>query len=334
MTSELLNNRYRILQALGSGGFGETFLAEDTHLPSGRPCVVKQLKPIAQNPEINRLVQERFHREAAILEELGMEIDQIPQLLAYFQEENRFYLVQEWIAGISLKDYLQQQGKLLEREAREFVISLLQVLQQVHHRGIIHRDIKPSNIMVRQQDGKPILIDFGAAKEMMTLVDAKTPVQSIAIGTPGFMPPEQMGGHPVFASDLYSLALTIIHAFSGKLPYELPRHSGTGMLDWQALPPISPGFALVLQRAIHYSWHDRYPSAEAMLEALLTNPIDLQFSRLPADQTLTLPTPHSPLPRVATPQPNSPAAHPTPHRQQHRPQKNPNPPNHIKKLQK
>lgn len=85
MTPTLLNNRYRIIQTLGSGGFGDTFLAEDTQMPSQRRCVIKQLKPITNNPQIYQLVQQRFQREAAILEELGEENPQIPRLYAYLE---------------------------------------------------------------------------------------------------------------------------------------------------------------------------------------------------------------------------------------------------------
>ena len=108
----LLDNRYQILRALGGGGFGDTFLAEDTHMPSGRRCVIKQLKPVMNDPQVYQLVQDRFRREAAILEDLGDRSNQIPRLYAYFESAGQFYLVQEWIAGETLALKVQQQGLL------------------------------------------------------------------------------------------------------------------------------------------------------------------------------------------------------------------------------
>ncbi len=98
-TSTLLNNRYQIQKTIGKGGFSETFLAVDTHLPSGKQCVIKQLKPIIQEPTLPQWMCDRFDQEARILEDLGENHQQIPRLYAYFQEDKNFYLVQEWIEG-------------------------------------------------------------------------------------------------------------------------------------------------------------------------------------------------------------------------------------------
>jgi serine/threonine-protein kinase len=188
MIPALLNNRYRIIQALSTGGFGETFLAEDTHMPSGRSCVIKQLKPIPNNPPVYQLVQERFEREAAILEQLGEGSEQIPLLYGYFAEQGQFYLVQEWIKGVTLGEKVQREGTLDESAVKELLVSILSVLDYVHNQGIIHRDIKPNNVILRQRDRKPVLIDFGIAKETMgTVVNDGEITSSIVVGTRGFM---------------------------------------------------------------------------------------------------------------------------------------------------
>ncbi|MBD2238903.1 DUF4101 domain-containing protein [Aulosira sp. FACHB-113] len=273
MTLTLLNNRYQVLRVLGSGGFGETFLAEDTQMPSSRRCVIKQLKPVANNPQVYQLVQQRFQQEAAILEELGDRSNQIPKLYAYFVENGQFYLVQEYIEGNTLTQIIKQQGLLSESAVRDILINILPVLEFVHSKRIVHRDIKPDNIILRFADSKPILIDFGAVKVSMgTIMTASgNSSQSIVIGTPGFMPMEQSVGRPVFSSDLYSLALTAIYLLTGKLPSEFPTDHGTGDILWRnAAPNTSADFAVVLDKAIQQSPRDRYLSARDMLAALQT----------------------------------------------------------------
>jgi serine/threonine protein kinase len=269
-TPTLLNNRYRVIRVLGSGGFGETFLAEDTQMPSGRRCVIKKLKPVANNPQIHQLVQERFQREAAILEELGNGCNQIPQLYAYFLENDDFYLVQEYIEGETLQK-LVEKGLLSESSVREILSSILQTLEYVHSKRIVHRDIKPENILIRHVDGQPVLIDFGAVKETMgTVVNTSgESTRSIVIGTPGFMPSEQSAGRPVFASDLYSLGLTAIYALTSKIPQQLETDPATGDFLWRHYAlTISPSFATFLDKAIASHPRDRYPNAREMLQAL------------------------------------------------------------------
>ncbi|RCJ14754.1 protein kinase [Nostoc sp. ATCC 43529] len=272
----LLNDRYRVIRTLGSGGFGETFLAEDTQMPSNRRCVIKQLRPIQNNPQIYKLVQERFQREAAILEDLGGTSNQIPTLYAYFQSNGQFYLVQEWIEGDTLTAKVQEQGLLSESAVREILINLLPVLEQVHNQRIVHRDIKPDNIILRHRDHKAVLIDFGAVRESMgTVVNSQgLPTSSIVIGTPGYMPSEQAAGRPVYSSDLYSLGMTAIYLLTGKQPQELETDSRTGETIWHrhALS-ISPTLAGVIDRAIAYHPRDRFATAREMLDALQFGPV-------------------------------------------------------------
>lgn len=265
----LLNNRYQILQTLGRGGFGQTFLAEDSFLPSKRRCVVKQLKPITNNPAVHQLVQERFQVEAAILESLGKACDQIPKLYAFFSEENEFYLVQELIEGETLMQKLERDGPFGEDAVTKLLIDLLPTIAYVHSQGIIHRDIKPSNIMLRNHDGKPVLIDFGAVKEATTLINAHGPHSpSILVGTPGFMAVEQAAGRPVLASDIYSLGWTAVCCLTGKTPRELSDVQ-TGEVRWHNYAPhVSPRMIEILYKAIEPAARDRYQTAQEMLEAL------------------------------------------------------------------
>jgi len=270
-TPTVLNNRYRVIKAISSGGFGETSLGRDTQMPSGRYCVIKQLKSTTNNPRLYQAVKERFQREATILESLGENHNQIPRLYAYVSDEKgQFYLVQEWIEGETLAEKVKNSGPLNENSAKQILVDLLPVLDYIHGRGIIHRDIKPDNIILRDRDNLPVLIDFGAVKESMET--AREPGKnrpSIAIGTPGFMPIEQVAGRPVFASDLYSLGLTAIFLLTGKSPQDLPLNSETGELLWTNFAGnLSPSFVATLNRAIQPHGGDRFSSAEEMLAAL------------------------------------------------------------------
>ncbi|HIK06308.1 MAG TPA: YARHG domain-containing protein [Trichormus sp. M33_DOE_039] len=299
MTIQMLNDRYQVIRTLGAGGFGETYLAEDTYMPSKRRCVVKQLRPIQNNPQIYQLVQERFQREAAILEELGGTTDQIPALYAYFSANEQFYLVQEWIEGDTLTATLQQQGTLHENVVQALLVNLLPVLEYVHSKQIIHRDIKPDNIILRYSDGKPVLIDFGAVRESMgTVVNSQgNTTSSIVIGTPGYMPSEQAAGRPVYSSDLYSLGLTAVYLLTGMQPQNLETDSQTGEIIWRNyVNNISPVLANVLERAIAYHPRDRFPTARVMLDTLQSSVEAISPTQAVARPPIK-PLPDNPIPK-------------------------------------
>jgi serine/threonine-protein kinase len=266
-----LSDRYHVVRSLGEGGMGETFLAEDTQMPSGRLCVVKRLKAQTDQPAAQKMIEDRFQREAAILEDLSRGCQQIPDLYAYFIQDESFYLVQEWVDGQTLLEKVQHHGVLSEAATKTILGSLLHVLDFVHSKGIVHRDVKPENIILRQADELPFLIDFGAVRETMgTVLNSQgNPSKSIVIGTPGFMPSEQAVGRPVYGSDLYSLGLTGIYLLTGHLPQELDTDPQSGALVWrQYAPQVSPSLANWLDRAIQAHPRDRFASARDMLAAL------------------------------------------------------------------
>jgi serine/threonine protein kinase, bacterial len=293
---------YPISQQLGAGGFGTTYLATNTLMPSRPYCVVKQLIPTSTDPQLQQLIQDRFKQEAIVLENLGKGSNgMIPMLYHYFVEQGEFYLVQEYIEGQSLSDRIRNYGVFTETQVRQFLNDILPTLTYIHSKGIIHRDIKPDNIMVRQSDNKPVLIDFGAVKEIMTTVmtPSANTARSIVIGTPGFMPMEQVSGRPVFASDLYALSLTAIYLLTGKTPGEIETDPHSGNINWQAYAPnVSSQLADVLNKSIEYSPRDRYMNAQAMLQAL--NNSSPQNQPL---QTIVTPIPNIPEKTVYVPTP-------------------------------
>lgn len=189
LKGKTLRNRYKIIEFLGSGGFGDTYLAEDWDLPGLPQCVVKHLKPKYAEPAVLPIAKSLFNREAGVLYLLGNEHDQIPQLFAHFEENGEFYLVQEFVDGHDLSKELYPGKQLSEAEVVKLLREILEVLVVVHKLNIIHRDIKPQNLMRRGKDGKIVLIYFGAVKEISTLiVNAQGQTSwTVPIGTPGYM---------------------------------------------------------------------------------------------------------------------------------------------------
>ncbi|PZO54711.1 MAG: serine/threonine protein kinase [Phormidesmis priestleyi] len=272
----LINHRYQVIRTLGEGGFGYAYLAEDTQMPSSRRCVIKQLKPVVTTAEVYQVVQERFQREAAILEKLGEDHQQIPRLFAYFSEgqppDRKFSLVQEWIEGETLEAIVAANGPLGEAQVHSILGSLLPVLAFIHSQGIIHRDLKPDNIMLRAGTQQPVLIDFGAVRETMgTVFNSRNhPTSSIVIGTPGYMPSEQAAGRPLPSSDLYSLGLTAVYLLTGKSPQALSSDPQSGEIIWRhEVAHVSAELVAVIDQAVQSHPRDRYSSAPQMLAALL-----------------------------------------------------------------
>jgi serine/threonine-protein kinase len=270
----LLQGRYLTTGLLGQGGFGAAFLARDRFTPGLRQCVVKQFKPsMPLNPQQLELAQTLFHREAEVLEQLGNEHPQIPDLLAFFdlsvpntqlgREDRFFYLVQEFIDGQTLEEELQQQGPFSEAAVLEVLSSMLQVLQFVHEHQVIHRDIKPSNIM-RDRRGRLYLLDFGAIKNVAQAGQQT----STSIFSQGYAPPEQMAGQAVsFSSDLYALAATAVVLLTGKEPQELFDASRQAW-NWQPWARVSDRTALILNKLLQADPNQRAKSAAAVLSVL------------------------------------------------------------------
>ncbi|WP_364418267.1 serine/threonine-protein kinase [Moorena sp. SIO3H5] len=229
---QTIGGRYKIIRQLGQGGFGQTFVAEDQHLPGENQCVVKQLKPVATDPLTLQTARRLFDTEAQILHQLGSH-EQIPQLFAYFEENKDFYLVQELIEGEDLSQELVPGQQLNEDQIISLLKEILEVLEFVHQRRIIHRDINPQNILRRKSDGKLVLIDFGAVKQVSTqILEGGNTGFTVAIGTPGYRPSEQANGYPKLSSDIYAVGMIGIVGLTGLRPHQLPLHPDTGEISW------------------------------------------------------------------------------------------------------
>ena len=271
MLNQLLGGHYRVVQDLEEGGLARTYIVEDQHRPGHPKCAVKFLKPVSNRPNFLPTARRLFKQEAEILEKLGQH-NQIPRLLAYFEENQKFYLVQEFIEGHTLSLELPRNHCWSERKVIEMLQDVLQTLEFIHSYGVIHRDIKPNNLIRRQQDGRLVLIDFGAVKKVRApvIIDehhSSLIQNTIAIGTQGYMPTEQVRGRPRLNSDIYALGMICIQALTGLHPLNFDEDE-EGELIWQDLAKVSPELANVLSNMVRYHFKDRYQSAREVLEAL------------------------------------------------------------------
>jgi WD40 repeat protein/tRNA A-37 threonylcarbamoyl transferase component Bud32 len=288
----LLRGHYRVIQVLSDeGGFGRTYLAEDVDKLNER-CVVKQLAPKVQEASALKKAVDLFQQEAKRLQQLG-EHDQIPTLLAYFEQDNYLFLVQQYIDGQNLLQELQKHGTYSEKKIQELLLDLLPVLQFIHQRGVIHRDIKPQNIIRRSSDKRLVLIDFGASKDLTATVQHR---MGTTIGSHGYTAVEQMQeGKASPASDLFSLGATCFHLMFGISPFQLWVQHGFGWVDFWQRYSRAPGMGGVAQavklnkiidKLLKVDVRQRYQSVDEVLK----------------DLTVTLPPSGSPT-LVAAPSP-------------------------------
>jgi serine/threonine protein kinase len=261
------------VQALPAGGFGQTYIAEDVKRPGNPQCVVKQLRPLTNDPTTLQIARRLFQTEAETLEKLGHH-DRIPQLFAYFEDNQDFYLVQEFIPGQTLAQIMGQ--PLPEARVINLLTEVLEILVFVHSQNVIHRDIKPENLILRQTDNKIVLIDFGAVKELanQTVYPQGQTNRTVTVGTIAYMPVEQLHGNPQLNSDIYTLGMVAIQGLTGLLAHELsqlkdPNNPSTGEIIWShRVPDLNPKLIDILNKMVRFDCRQRYQSASEILNDL------------------------------------------------------------------
>jgi eukaryotic-like serine/threonine-protein kinase len=268
LTGKTLQGRYYLIEALGQGAFGHTYKAQDLAYQTNPLCVVKHLKPDDPDPAILQIARNFFAKEAETLERLGRYSNEIPSLLDRFEEGGEFFIVQEWIDGTPLRQEMTIGRKFTEQETIELLKQILEPLVFCHGEKVIHRDLKPDNIMRRRSDGKLVLIDFGAVKQLAktTLLIQSQP--TIVIGTPGFMPTEQLRGKPLLASDIYAVGAIGVFAMTGIHPYHAEYDGSTQEMIWRDKSTATDAFATVLTQMVKALPIDRFRDASAALAAL------------------------------------------------------------------
>ena len=263
---DVIGGQYKIIDKLGRG-CNQTYLAEDKN-NSSRQVVAKEIIPLSSNIAILLEAEHRFKIEAQVLKRLGTH-SQIPELFNSFEKSGKFYLIQEFIEGNTLSEELTIGNRLPENEVINLLQEILEILKFVHQEQVIHRDIKPANIIRRRRDGKLVLIDFGAVKEISNLEEsAGSASRTMSCGTHGYMPPEQGNGQAKFSSDIYAVGKIGIQALTGLDPSsQIPRDS-KGEVIWRPWAQVSPELANILDKMVRYDFNDRYQSASEVLEAL------------------------------------------------------------------
>ena len=292
LVGQTIQGRYYVVKQLGRGGVGVTFLAQDQQCFDSQ-CVVKQLKPKSANTKTLEIARRLFNREAEIMNRLG-HCDRIPRLLAYFEHQNDFFLVQELIEGHDLSNEIIAGKPWSEESTVALVKDILEVLLIVQQHSVIHRDLKPSTLMRRDQDKKIVLIDFGSVKQVSTqIIDAAGQIkQTVAVGTKSYMPMEQMMGRPGFYSDIYAVGVIAIQALTGVSPKQFTIDKN-GELIWRNLlnSKISyqPRFLDLLDKMVRYRYQERYVSAGVVLTDLEQLDKDENNDR----ETILVSKPHS-----------------------------------------
>ena len=268
MIKNILDGRYKIIKIIESWEFGHNYQAQDIRRPGEPQCFIKHLQPNTYNQRFLEIIRRRFKQEAQTLEKLSQN-NQIPKLLAYFEENQEFYLVQSFIPGQSL-DHEILPGKVLsEIQIIRILIEVLEILAFVHKNNVIHRDIKPANIIRRKSDNKLVLIDFGAIKEINITQTNPT----ARIGTMEYMPIEQFEYNPQLNSDIYALGMIGIQAITGLPGSELSKlkenkNGHKREILWRHLTTCSTDIASILDKMVRYNYSERYQSASEVIADL------------------------------------------------------------------
>jgi eukaryotic-like serine/threonine-protein kinase len=252
--------KYRILAPLGSGGFGAVYLAEDTWIDKKVALKV----PHRQNLDFGELL-----KEPRLLASLNH--PNVVTVLTAERQDNVFFIVMEYVPGDTLESIIEREGALDLARVLDYTCQICNAVDHAHRHGVIHRDLRPGNVLVSEQ-GLVKVADFGTSRFLEIAAHGTT-----VIGSPPYMAPEQFQGKAVFASDIYSLGVTMYQMLIGSLPYRTPQPGDLDRLIKGELvtPPkernqkIPKGISDIIMRALAPDVGSRYQRAADLLDALL-----------------------------------------------------------------
>lgn len=262
MPGELIQERFRIVELVGQGGMGAVYRALDSQ--TERVVAIKQMREDTTAGLGLDKMKSRFDQEWQTLHQLDH--PRIPKMLDSLSDTDSIYYVMEFIEGISLgqrvRDLKKQGQRFPEVLALEYTLQILEVVEYLHNLKppLLHRDIKPENLIIRQDTGELVLVDFGLARDLSSSFGQNTKTQ---VGTLGFAALEQVKGKPEKRSDLYSVGATLWYLLCGEIPAPFDIQP---IIDFR--PDLFPETAEIVTRACHNSIDRRYASAEKMAQSI------------------------------------------------------------------
>ncbi len=295
MIGQLLDRRYRIIKVTDSSEVGKTYVAADTHRPGYPQCTVREMRLPGTSSQTPELVKIIFQRNAEIIEKLGKH-DKIPELLAYFEENQSLYLIEEFIAGQPLSQELIPGEPWSEDQVIALLSSILEVLVFIHDNGFIHRRIKPDRVIRRESDGKFVLVDFSLDKEInpeLANCHLLAPTSPNSVKKPLgkkqdlaaqelYVPIEQSQGNPRYNSDIYALGTIAQLAVTGLSPTELSASNNKGQIPWRNRATCSAALADTIDRMVDSDCEERYQEAAEVLADLKQIAVTSEAARTPA----------------------------------------------------
>ncbi|BAY18891.1 TPR repeat-containing serine/threonine protein kinase [Anabaenopsis circularis NIES-21] len=280
MDDQILVTRYRIIELLYTEESVKTYLVEDITIPE-QQFIIKQLRPETNNPQNLAWLRQSFFKEAKVLQQLGRENDRIQKIVACFEADEEFYLVQELIDGHELAEEILVGFPLREDQVINLLLEILDILLFIHYRNVIHQDIQPASVIRRYSDNRLVLVDFGSVQEMVTTI----------VGNLEYIPLEQLQGQPQYNSDIYALGIIAIAAIMGLSQNEISRLQSqknllTGEIIWRDRTiKVSRELTKIINKMVRFDYHKRYQSVTEVINDLqqLKNyqyqPQKLQFPR-------------------------------------------------------
>ena len=263
LVKQTVGGRYLITRYLGGRTGVETYIADNLRRQYQSPCSIKQIE-LPHNSDFDKIQRERnFAEEMSVLERLGYH-DQIPQLWDHFEEDERFYLVQEYVSGTNLAEKMAKE-KLSVAQVVQILDSTLAVLEFIHQNRIIHNNIKPSNLLIRELDRQVIVTDFGVLNEIMTSSITSSADRDAV--SKNYWSPEQIAGRPTMSSDLYALGTIAIEALTGNKPATFARDS-SGKLLWTKNLNLERRLVKIIDKLVQPDLGQRYQSAGKALNEL------------------------------------------------------------------